>query len=311
MTARQAARAARVRPGGTAMKWNLRLAAANRGIWKASELQRMLAERGLVISAGKMSGLRSGDPASIKLSDLDVICAVLGCGVEELLIPEPDKVQQRHQGAGGPGRGRIRIGRTAEGDPAAARRAIASPCLMAGRKASSCADCLAWGCSTGAAAARARSGGTNTPARPGAPAARGSWRSRTATAGCAGSRPATSPGSPEASREARCRSCKTAIACTGISCSSTGCSSAARTGRFTSTAGAVRRSSPRRNLPAARPSAGSRAGCSRAAGTSPGSMRTPALISPIHGWPGRSTWPGAAARPAAGGGDGGSRSAGP
>jgi DNA-binding Xre family transcriptional regulator len=74
------------------MKWNLRLAAANRGIWKASELPRMLAERDLVISAGKMSGLWSGDPASIKLSDLDVICAVLDCGVEELLIPEPHKV---------------------------------------------------------------------------------------------------------------------------------------------------------------------------------------------------------------------------
>ena len=74
------------------MKWNLRLAAANRGIWKASELHRMLAERGLVVSAGKMSGLWSGDPASIKLSDLDLICAVLGCGVQELLIPEPDKV---------------------------------------------------------------------------------------------------------------------------------------------------------------------------------------------------------------------------
>jgi len=42
------------------MKWNLRLAAAHRGIWKASELQRMLAERGLVVSAGKMSGLWSG-----------------------------------------------------------------------------------------------------------------------------------------------------------------------------------------------------------------------------------------------------------
>ena len=74
-----------------AMKWNLRLAAANRGIWKASELQRMLAEHGLVISAGKMSGLWSGQPASIKLDDLDVICAVLGCGVEELLIPEPGR----------------------------------------------------------------------------------------------------------------------------------------------------------------------------------------------------------------------------
>jgi DNA-binding Xre family transcriptional regulator len=71
------------------VRWNLRLAAANRGIWKASELQRMLAGAGLVISAGKMSGLWSGTPASIKLDDLDIICAVLGCGVEELLIAEP------------------------------------------------------------------------------------------------------------------------------------------------------------------------------------------------------------------------------
>ena len=47
------------------MKWNLRLAAANRGIWKASELQRMLAGAGLTISAGKMSGLWSGSPASM------------------------------------------------------------------------------------------------------------------------------------------------------------------------------------------------------------------------------------------------------
>jgi DNA-binding Xre family transcriptional regulator len=76
------------------MRWNLRLAAANRGIWKASELQRQLAEHGLVISAGKMSGLWSGNPASVKLDDLDVICAVLGCGVDEVLIPEPDKVSR-------------------------------------------------------------------------------------------------------------------------------------------------------------------------------------------------------------------------
>jgi DNA-binding Xre family transcriptional regulator len=76
------------------MRWNLRLAAANRGIWKASELQRMLAGHGLTVSAGKMSGLWSGNPASIKLSDLNVICVALGCGVEELLIPEPGKVQR-------------------------------------------------------------------------------------------------------------------------------------------------------------------------------------------------------------------------
>ena len=76
------------------MKWNLRLTAANRGIWKASELQRLLAERGLVMSAGKMSGLWSGRPASIKLDDLNIICAVLGCGVDEILIPEPDEVME-------------------------------------------------------------------------------------------------------------------------------------------------------------------------------------------------------------------------
>ena len=74
------------------MRWNLRLAAAQRGIWKASEMQRLLAERGLVISAGKMSGLWSGQPVSVRLDDLDVICAVLGCTMAELLIPEPEKV---------------------------------------------------------------------------------------------------------------------------------------------------------------------------------------------------------------------------
>ena len=71
------------------MKWNLRLAAANRGIWKASELQRLLADRGMVISAGKMSGLWSGQPNTVKLDELDVICAVLGCDVGELLLPKP------------------------------------------------------------------------------------------------------------------------------------------------------------------------------------------------------------------------------
>jgi DNA-binding Xre family transcriptional regulator len=77
------------------MKWNLRLAAANRGIWKASELNRMLAERGLVISAGKMSGWWTGTPNTIRLDELDVLCAVLDCEPSALLIPEPDKVAAR------------------------------------------------------------------------------------------------------------------------------------------------------------------------------------------------------------------------
>ncbi len=82
------------------MKWNLRLAAAHRGIWKASDLQRRLAGRGMVISTGKMSGLWSGQPNTVRLDELDVICAVLGCGVEELLLPEPGAVPQPEPAGG-------------------------------------------------------------------------------------------------------------------------------------------------------------------------------------------------------------------
>ncbi len=42
------------------MRWNLRMKAAERGIWKSTELRRLLAEAGLEISAGKMSGWWTG-----------------------------------------------------------------------------------------------------------------------------------------------------------------------------------------------------------------------------------------------------------
>ena len=61
------------------MQSNLRLAAAQRGIWRASDLRRLLADEGLLISVGKMSHLWSGRPISIRLDDLDVICKVLDC----------------------------------------------------------------------------------------------------------------------------------------------------------------------------------------------------------------------------------------
>jgi putative transcriptional regulator len=70
------------------------MVAAQRDIWKASELSRMLADAGLVISAGKMSGLWSSQPITIRLDDLDVICSVLQCTPAELLLPEPEKVAQ-------------------------------------------------------------------------------------------------------------------------------------------------------------------------------------------------------------------------
>ena len=78
----------------TAVRWNLRLAAAQRDIWKASQLQAMLADAGLVISAGKMSNLWSGQPVTIRLDDLEVICEVLGCEPGDLLVREPGKIRR-------------------------------------------------------------------------------------------------------------------------------------------------------------------------------------------------------------------------
>ena len=50
------------------MKWNLRMRAAQAGIWKSTE---------------------------IRLDDLEVICAVLDCTPADLLICEPGKVAAR------------------------------------------------------------------------------------------------------------------------------------------------------------------------------------------------------------------------
>ncbi len=77
------------------MRWNLRLKAAEQGIWKSTEMRRRLAEAGLEVSAGKMSSLWAGTPLTIRLEDLDVICHVLGCEPSDLLIREPDKVAAR------------------------------------------------------------------------------------------------------------------------------------------------------------------------------------------------------------------------
>lgn len=77
------------------MRWNLRMKAAEAGIWKSTEMRRRLADAGLEISAGKMSALWTGTPTTVRLDDLDVICAVLGCAPSDLLLCEPDKVAAR------------------------------------------------------------------------------------------------------------------------------------------------------------------------------------------------------------------------
>jgi len=59
-----------------------------------------------------MSGWWTGTPNTIRLDELDVICAVLGCTPADVLIAEPETVQlqrpvqQAVNDAGGSGTGR-------------------------------------------------------------------------------------------------------------------------------------------------------------------------------------------------------------
>lgn len=55
----------------------------------------MLADAGLEVSAGKMSSWWAGTPPTLRLEELDVVCAVLECTPNDLLTPEPDKVAAR------------------------------------------------------------------------------------------------------------------------------------------------------------------------------------------------------------------------
>jgi putative transcriptional regulator len=77
------------------MRWNLRMKAAERGIWKSTQMRRLLAAAGLEISSGKMSALWIRTPTTIRLDDLEVICSVLDCSPADLLICEPDVVVTR------------------------------------------------------------------------------------------------------------------------------------------------------------------------------------------------------------------------
>lgn len=99
------------------MQWSLRLRAAERGIWKSAQLRRMLAEAGLEISAGKMSSWWAGTPPTMRLEELDVLCAVFECTPNDLMTPEPEKVAARRPRNTDAANGAHGNGGNGDGDP--------------------------------------------------------------------------------------------------------------------------------------------------------------------------------------------------
>jgi DNA-binding Xre family transcriptional regulator len=71
------------------VKWNLRWAAAKRDIWRPSDLLKAFEEVGFTPSLSKVAALWGGKPVSVRLDDLDKMCAALGCTIADLLEAEP------------------------------------------------------------------------------------------------------------------------------------------------------------------------------------------------------------------------------
>jgi DNA-binding Xre family transcriptional regulator len=71
------------------VKWNLRLVATQRDIWRPTQLLNALEEVGFTPSLSKVAGLWSSKPITVRLDDLDKICAALKCTVADLMEAEP------------------------------------------------------------------------------------------------------------------------------------------------------------------------------------------------------------------------------
>jgi DNA-binding Xre family transcriptional regulator len=105
---------------GAFEKWNLRMAAAQRDIWRPTELLVAFKAVGFEPSLSKVAQLWSKKPISLRLDELDKICAALDCTVADLLIAEPvaklaEHEQQRAAGGAGPGGGAAPRPRTGRG----------------------------------------------------------------------------------------------------------------------------------------------------------------------------------------------------
>lgn len=91
------------------MKWNLRMVAAQRDIWRPTQLLKAFEEVDFQPSLSKVAALWAGSPVTVRLDDLDKICAALDCTIDELMQPEPVArslgENKPHQTAVGEGQG--------------------------------------------------------------------------------------------------------------------------------------------------------------------------------------------------------------
>lgn len=65
------------------------MVAAQRDLWRPTEVLAAFKEVGFNPSLSKVAAMWGGTPVTVRLDDLDRICAALDCTVAELLVAEP------------------------------------------------------------------------------------------------------------------------------------------------------------------------------------------------------------------------------
>jgi hypothetical protein len=76
------------------VKWNLRMVTALTGSVAADRVLAAFHQVGFSLSLSKVAALWNGTPVTVRLDDLDKMCAALNCTVADLLQAEPLAVGQ-------------------------------------------------------------------------------------------------------------------------------------------------------------------------------------------------------------------------
>lgn len=83
------------------VEWNLRQLMATRGMYQTTDLVPLLAERGVSLSREQVFRLVTQPPQRLSMDTLAALCAILECGVGELITVVPAVDEQRSAKASG------------------------------------------------------------------------------------------------------------------------------------------------------------------------------------------------------------------
>jgi DNA-binding Xre family transcriptional regulator len=82
-------------------RWHLRVLMAQHGMFATSDLQPLLAERGISLSAAQVYRLVAQTPERLSLPTLMALCDILGCTPNDLIEPVTETVTRRATANGG------------------------------------------------------------------------------------------------------------------------------------------------------------------------------------------------------------------